>query len=70
MKQTRGVSRGALNLNIASAGSLVPTKQAKTTKNSMSHTIQRGKEDADALHNYLPIFQKKLKEPAKALNSI
>lgn len=32
--------------------------------------IQRGKEEADALHNFLPIFQKKLKEPAKAITNI
>lgn len=29
--------------------------------------IKRGKEDADNMHNILPLFQKKIKDPLKAI---
>lgn len=46
----------------------IPVKFSKTTRAPTSYDkeIQLGKEGADTLNNFLPLFQKKLKEPAKA----
>ena len=35
---------------------------AMSSKHAM---IKRGKEEADALNNYLPIFQKRIKDPQR-----